>query len=131
MTDVPYASLFKVQKRKKEAKIIENDTIPLKTLQDIKITKKNEVNDYVTIFGANLHKLKEIEQLKSGEVVEQGRNWIKVHFENEDMYKECIKLDKTMIEDEIIGCYRNIENVDDRKKGKNTIMKIKEYFFGV
>ncbi|KAM0685796.1 hypothetical protein COBT_002989 [Conglomerata obtusa] len=131
--DIPYPSLFLHKKHESVSKpIIQTSSIPTSTLHETVIPVKKEETDFVVLFGMNYMRLKDVPEAKKGNVIETGHNWIKVTFDDELKFVQCLCNDRKMINGEIIGCYRNVEKISEKiaecKKGFFT--RIKEYFFG-
>ncbi|KAM0676407.1 hypothetical protein GVAV_000373 [Gurleya vavrai] len=130
---LPYPSLFKKTTKKlnhtKPISIPQN--IPTASLNDKITIEKKDISDYILVYGTSVDRLKKLEEVKSGRVIETGRNWIKVVFKSEELYFRCLNVDRRDLNGEIIGCYRSVNLIEKKVEiGKGILQRVKEYFFG-
>ncbi|ADM11779.1 uncharacterized protein Eint_070140 [Encephalitozoon intestinalis ATCC 50506] len=118
---------------------VKSTSIPQNTLYEEPLVSQHRAKKkYVTVYGFTAGNLDAVmDTVKScGEVleVEYGRNWINVLFDNEDSIKRCLRLNTTMIEDEIVGTFRQgggiIDSSDIFVRKKGVFTSIMEYLFG-
>ncbi|AFN83265.1 hypothetical protein EROM_070140 [Encephalitozoon romaleae SJ-2008] len=138
-----HPSLFRRKNKSEDTPEVVPETkstsIPQNTLYEEPLVSQHRVKKkYVTIYGFTPRNLDAvIDAVKScGDVleVEYGKNWINVLFDNEESIKRCLRLNTTMIEDEIIGAFRQgggiIEDHDIFVRKKGVFTSIMEYLFG-
>ncbi|EPR78767.1 hypothetical protein SLOPH_2106 [Spraguea lophii 42_110] len=139
--DTYYPSLFKKQKKQI---LNENDkftypcSIPLNTYyEDDRYNVVNKVEkEYITVFGfssENTEKIVELIKTKGSiKNMEYGRNYVNVTFEDVNDYEDVISMNRTMVEGEYIGVFRNnmVSRGNIKKKEKGLISKMLEYLFG-
>nr|AGE96385.1 hypothetical protein ECU07_0210 [Encephalitozoon cuniculi] len=114
-------------------------SIPQNTLYEEPLVSQHKARKrYVTIYGFTPGNLNAVmDAAKScGDIleVEYGKNWINVLFDNEDSIKRCLKLNTAVVEDEIVGAFRQgggiIEDWDIFVRKKGVFTSIMEYLFG-
>lgn len=113
--------------------------IPQNTLYEEPLVSQHRARKkYVTVYGFSAGNLDAVmDAIKScGDVVEveYGRNWVNVLLDSEEGVRRCLRLNTAMVEDEIIGAFRQGGGVVDdrdifvRKRGVFT--SVMEYLFG-
>lgn len=138
-----HPSLFRRKNRKDGSAEVAPETkqapIPQNTLyEEPLISQCKSRKKYVTVYGFSPDNLDVVlEMVKScGEIseVEYGKNWVNVLFLNEEDVRKCLRMNTTMVEDEIIGVFRQGGGVvDDRDifvRRKGVFSSIMEYLFG-
>jgi hypothetical protein len=138
-----HPSLFKRARKTEELPEVSFETkqaqIPQNTLyEEPLLSQRKPSKKFVTVYGFSPENLGAVmERVKAcGNIteVEHGKNWINILYESEECMMRCLRLNACMVEDEIIGAFRQsggvLENADIfvRKKGIFTV--IMEYLFG-
>lgn len=122
-----FPSLFtrkknKQNEEKEQPKLEEPKKIKLVSLLDTSFTPLKPIkHNYITIFGTSDIQLLEEKVRSFGEVkeIEYGRNYVNVIYENEESGCKLLELNKTFLNGELIGVY----------KQSNVIKQNEEYFF--
>ncbi|KAH9411895.1 hypothetical protein HK407_02g03390 [Ordospora pajunii] len=113
--------------------------IPQNTLYEEPLVSQHRVKKrYVTVYGftpANLEAV--LDMIRScGDIleIEYGKNWVNVLFGGEEGIKKCLRMNTSIVGEEMIGVFRQGGGVVDDKdifvRHKGVFTSIMEYFFG-
>jgi hypothetical protein len=138
-----HPSLFRRTRKTEEPPEVSFETkqtqIPQNTLyEEPLLSQRRPSKKFVTVYGFSPDNLGAVmERARAcGSIaeVEYGKNWVNVLYDTDEGMMKCLRLNTCMVEDEIIGAFRQnggvLENRDIfvRKKGIFTVMM--EYLFG-
>ncbi|KCZ78306.1 hypothetical protein H311_00664 [Anncaliia algerae PRA109] len=137
-----YPSLFNRKKKQlreeKEIKPVEETKkIKLVSLLDTAITPLKPIkHNYITIFGSTDTHILEEKVRSIGEIkeIEYGKNYLNVIYENEESNQKLLELNKTFLNGEMIGVFKqnNVVKQDEKYfyNRKGIFYRIFLYFLG-